>query len=88
MRYVKHIGFICMLVVTGALMNPDNTVNPAQDQTLNYVNIKTVAFANAVNILSDQISRLDSGNLRTILSTKMALVNCRLHYKKISFFLD
>ena len=88
MRYVKLIGFICLCVVTGASVTPDNSSNTAEGRTFNYLNRQTVAFANAVNVLSEQISRLDSGNAQTILSTKKALANCRLHYKKISFFLD
>ena len=88
MRYVQYIGFICLCVVTGALVTPDNILNTAEDRTLIYLSKQTVAFANAVNTLSEQISRLDSDNIQTIRNTKTALANCRVHYKKISFFLD
>jgi len=88
LRYVKLIGFICILVVTGALIRPDITVNTSQELTLSYLNRQTIVFAQTVHLLSDQVSRLDSGNTQTILSTKTSLVNCRIQYKKISFFLD
>ncbi len=88
MRYVKLIVFICTLVVTGALISPDNANHTTQEQTLQYLKRQTIAFAHSVDLLSEQIRQLDSGNTQTIISTKTSLASCRFHYKKISFFLD
>jgi cytochrome c peroxidase len=88
LRYIKPIGFICLWMAAAALVNPDISADSARDKTLNYLNRKTLAFTQTVIVLSEQISRLDSTNPRTIISAKTALANCRVHYKKISFFLD
>ena len=88
MRFIKLIGFICLWMAAGALIYPDTTLDSALDRSLHYLDRKTIAFAYSVNLLSEQISRLDSVNPRTIILARESLARCRTDYKKISFFLD
>jgi cytochrome c peroxidase len=75
-------------MAAAALVNPDLSADSARNQTLHYLNRKTLAFAQSVIVLSEQIRQLDSSDPRTIISAKTALASCRVHYKQISFFLD
>ena len=88
MRLIKPIVFIFIFISTAALINPVAPAETPQAQTLSYVKKESLKFANSVELLSDQIKKLDSARPQTIAKTKTALANCRLQYRKISFFLD
>jgi cytochrome c peroxidase len=88
LRYVKLIGFIFIFISIGAMMNPADQIDTSESQTLNYLRKESLKFAHSVELLSDQINQLDSAHPLTIAKTKTALANCRLQYKRISFFLD
>jgi cytochrome c peroxidase len=88
LRYVKLIGFIFIFISTGSLVSPVVPADTPQAQTLRFVKKESLKFAYSVELLSEQIGKLDSARPQTIVNAKRALTNCRLRYKKISFFLD
>ena len=69
-------------------MNPVVPSDSQQTRTLRFVKKETAKFAYYVELLSDQINLLDSARPQTITKTKTALANCRIQYKRISFFLE
>lgn len=88
MRYVKLIGFIFIFIFTAAMMHPVVPADTPQAQTVLFVKEESLKFAYSVERLSEQISQLDSTRSQTIVSAKKSLAECRLQYKRISFFLD
>ena len=102
MRYIKLIACFGLFLMSFALVNPvQHTEHPDRSEpviaandfagtqlALQYLDRKTIGFAQAVNQLSGQIGRLDSSDPGSVTRAKTALSECRIRYKKISFFLD
>ncbi|MEX2233360.1 MAG: hypothetical protein WD824_14450 [Cyclobacteriaceae bacterium] len=55
---------------------------------LEYIKIEFQHFAFTASEFESVIRRIDNDNPQTIGEARIALRNCRLHYKKIAFFLE
>lgn len=58
------------------------------DATVEYFKEESVAFAAASFELKSAISFISSKQPETIIKARLALKNCRLHYKRIEFFIE
>ena len=81
---------ICVLVFASTALNvPDNkTKNNATILTTEYFKKEAVGFYQYAKILKKSISQINGNNPAFIIEARVDLKNCRLHYKRISFFLD
>ena len=88
MRYFFIVGFVLIIVIgtafTGLQPNKDQPANGLLD----YIKHSTKDFSESVEILSRATAQIDSSQPASIVPVRTALKNCRLRYKKISFFLD
>jgi cytochrome c peroxidase len=77
--------FTCLLLLP-ALAAP---VRPSRtEQVIADVKLKSAAFTQSCDQLRVQIGRLQQGDELSIKNARLALLNCRRHYKVIAFFLE
>ncbi len=87
MRYLKFTIVIFAIAVSAAAIGPSPGPN-AVVGFIDYIKSQTDTFALTVQVLSQNISEINSSNPHTVQSVISALKTCRLQYKRISFFLD
>jgi len=87
-RYLFVTGFVFLIVFGSAFTGPRPTREVTTSLLLNYIKRSTQDFSESVEILSSATDQIDSSEPGSIVPVREALKNCRLRYKKISFFLD
>lgn len=88
MRYLFTTGFVLLIVIGTAFTGQlSNQYLPTND-LLDFIKHSTEDFSESVEILSRTTAQIDSSRPVSIGPVKIALKNCRLRYKRISFFLD
>lgn len=89
MNWVKvMMGSVVLLFATIALTLPSSPPAPATVSVVNYVQHQQKAFASTALILQSKIKALDPKNPQSLQQAKLALRNCRIEYKHLSFFLE
>ena len=86
-RPLKLIIFFFIVVLCAAAIGPPLNRRPS-DEGFEYIKSQTSIFATSVHHLKWTIEAIDPNDRKTIQPVIEALKSCRLHYKKISFFLD
>ncbi len=84
---LKIILIVFTVVFCAAAVGSHPYRKPA-DETLDYIKSQTTIFAVSVHQLKLSIDRINPSDHQTIQPVIEILKSCRLHYKKISFFLD
>jgi cytochrome c peroxidase len=86
-RYLKIIFIIFAVIFCAAAAGPHSYQKPA-DEVFDYIKSQTSLFAASVHQLRLNIDQINPSDHETIQPVIEALKSCRIHYKKISFFLD
>ncbi|HSZ32375.1 MAG TPA: cytochrome c peroxidase [Puia sp.] len=84
---LKIILIVFTVVFCAAAVDSHTCRKPA-DETLDYIKSQTTIFAGSVHQLKLSIDRINPSDRQTIQPVIEVLKSCRIHYKKISFFLD
>ena len=84
--YLKLIIIIFTVVFCAAAVSPSR--HKPTDEVFNYIKSQTLIFAVSVHHLKQSIDAIKPSDHGTIQPVIEVLKSCRLHYKKISFFLD
>ena len=89
MKKLKLILAICCCV---GLLSLANTLPSNQtigvSHTLAYFKEHAVLFANSTDYLEHTISEINTNDSQSVVKVKEALIQARLHYKQIEFFLN
>jgi cytochrome c peroxidase len=85
-RYLKLFIIVLTVVICAAAVGPANR-EPA-DKAIEYIKSQTIVFAGSVHQLRLRINEISVSDPSTVQSVIESLKSCRLHYKRISFFLD
>lgn len=85
-RFVFVTLFIAICFAFGFIFPSNQSIGV--HSTLDYYKAKSKIFAAASNELKTAIKQIDSKDSNTIINAKQKLVNCRLAYKSIEFFLE
>ena len=86
-RYLNLIIVVIAMIGTAAMVGPSSKSKPVEDG-FEYIKSKTTAFALSVHQLKQCIDSINPSDPHSLQPVIEALKSCRLHYKKISFFLD
>ncbi|MES2381680.1 MAG: cytochrome c peroxidase [Bacteroidota bacterium] len=78
--------FICLCFAFGFIFPSNQSIGV--NSTLDYYKAKSKVFATTSNQLKAAIQNINTKDSNTIKQAKQALVNCRLAYKPIEFFLE
>ncbi len=84
---LKIVLIVFTVVLCAAAVGSHPYSKPG-DETLNYIKSQTTIFAVSVHQLKLSIDKINPSDHQTIQPVIDVLKSCRLHYKKISFFLD
>ncbi len=85
----KSIVIIAMLIAPGmAFFTYSNPSSGKADRLIGYFRKESLEFSQSAENLYQAIGSIDSTKESTIAAAKDALRNCRLHYKRIAFFLE
>ncbi|MDH7460456.1 cytochrome c peroxidase [Chitinophagaceae bacterium 26-R-25] len=87
MKYLITIGVIFLSIICGASAI-EKSKKDSNEQAVVYLQSELVSFCRETAALSQTIGLLDSARHATVLNAQNALLKCRLHYKRVSFFLD
>ncbi|HTB26704.1 MAG TPA: cytochrome c peroxidase [Puia sp.] len=87
MRYLKLIIIVFTVVLSAAAVGPSSN-HHSVEAGFEYIKSQTILFAASVHQLKWSINRINPSDRHTVQPVIDALKSCRLHYKKISFFLD
>jgi cytochrome c peroxidase len=87
MRYLKLIVIAFTVVLNAAAVDPTPNHNSA-DAGFEYIKLQTSIFAASVHQLKWSINQINPSDRCSVQPVIEALKSCRIHYKKISFFLD
>jgi cytochrome c peroxidase len=85
--YLRLIIIVFTVVICAAAVGPPINHKPA-GACFNYIKSQTCIFAASVHQLKMSIDQIDPTDRLTVQPVIESLKSCRLHYKKISFFLD
>jgi len=77
-----------LLFSASSLMIPQKQENPATQIISAYFKKEAVGFFESSQDLVSAVNRIDPAQQETIRNARFALKKCRLHYKRISFFLE
>lgn len=87
MRYFITIGIIFISIISGAnIIQRKNT--DSNEEAVVFFRNELAAFYNTTATLSQKIGLLDSTKATSVVNARKALKDCRLQYKRVSFFLD
>jgi cytochrome c peroxidase len=89
MKKLKLILAICCCVGLLSLVDsiPSNQTI-AVNQTLSYFKEHAIQFANSADYLEHVIGEINTNDAQSVVKVKEALIQTRLHYKHIEFFLN
>jgi cytochrome c peroxidase len=86
-RYLKLITIVFAVAGTAAVVGPSSKRKPVE-AGFDYIKSQTTVFAFSVHQLKQRINDINPSDPLSVRPSIEALKSCRLHYKKISFFLD
>lgn len=87
MRYLKLIIIVFAVILIAAAVGPTPD-HHSVEACFEYIKTHTTIFAASVHQLKLSINRINPSDRHTVEPVIEALKSCRIHYKKISFFLD
>lgn len=87
MRYLKLIIIVFAVVLSAAAVCPTPN-HHSVEACFEYIKTQTTIFAASVHQLKLSVDQINPSDRYSVQPVIEALKSCRLHYKKISFFLD
>jgi cytochrome c peroxidase len=88
LRYLIISAIIFLCIVSGAWIIQEDASPGSSKKVIEYFTKGSVTFYNSTIDLRRAVQLMDSSDKPTIEKVKTELKNCRLEYKRISFFLD
>jgi cytochrome c peroxidase len=85
MKKIKVLTGLCLLLCLGIV---GEAPNGYPEQTIRYFKEQQAVFAASAIVLKNAIEKYDVKDAGTVEHAKLALKECRIAYKRISFFLE